>query len=85
MRSGRGSPEEPPLPTLHLRFYDSVTVTLQVSVKVKPLYVVVAVMLHVPGSTAVTVPLFTVATFPSELDHVTVPPEGHVVAVRASV
>ena len=42
-------------------------------------------MVHVPGSTAVTVPSLTVATVPSELDHVTVPPEGQVVAVREPV
>jgi len=40
----------------------------------------------VPGSTAVTTPAsLTVATNSFELDHVTVPPEGHVVAVSVSV
>ena len=50
-----------------------------------PLYVVEAVITAVPSASPVTVPPLTDATDESELDHVTVPPEGHVDAVNVSV
>ena len=83
MRRGRGSPWATSSPSS--TYYSVVTVTSQSAVKVMPLYVVDAVIVHLPGSTAVTVPLATVATEPFELFHVTVPPEGHVVAVSDPV
>ncbi len=63
----------------------SVTITSHLSVNVNPLYVVEALIVALPADSPSTTPPDTLAIKGFELDHVTLPPEGHVVALRVSV